>query len=315
MNSTTQPDSNYPDRDKVAVIIPAYNESRFIGSVVLSACRYASTVIVVDDGSTDDTAEIAGAAGAIILHHASNTGKGTALNTGFEHARKNTGAQVIVMIDGDGQHNPAEIPLLVQPILDGRADVAIGSRFLEAKSKIPKWRQFGQHALTIATNLGSSSNFTDSQSGFRAFARSVLDVFRFDSRGFSVESEMQFMVHEVGLRVIEAPITVVYSEPAKRNPVAQGLQVINGLLRLVSQYRPLLYFGGGGMLVLTIGVLWGFYVVDRYNRVGTLAIGYALVSVLLMVIGSTAFFSGVILHTMRGLIMEIKKFIERSEGS
>jgi glycosyltransferase involved in cell wall biosynthesis len=297
---------------RTVVVIPAFNEERFIGSVVIQARKHAATVIVVDDGSQDDTAEIAEVAGALVIQHEVNSGKGMALNTGFRRARQISDVEVIVTVDGDGQHDCGEIPQLVRPIFAGEADMVVGSRFLGRKSRIPRWRVFGQHALTLATNLSSNENLTDSQSGFRAFSNKVLDVFHFDSRGFSVESEMQFMMHDVGLRVKEVPISVVYEEPPKRNPVIHGLQVVNGVLRLVGQYRPLLYFGGGGLAILTVGLLWGVYVVQIYSRARTLAVGYALISVLLMVVGSTALFTGVMLHSVIGLIKDIKKAFERS---
>ena len=297
--------------EKTVVLIAAYNESRFIGSVILQARKYATVVVVVDDGSQDGTADIAEAAGALVLHHERNMGKGAALNTGFRYARQLPNVEVIVTIDGDGQHSCDEIPLLIKPILAGEADIVVGSRFLETKSKIPVWRIFGQHFLTIATNLTSRSNLTDSQSGFRAFSHKVLEVFHFESRGFSVESEMQFMLQDIGLRVVEVPISVVYEEPAKRNPLMHGLQVFNGVLQLVSQYRPLFFFSGGGVVALLIGLFWGGYVVEIYVRSKTLAIGYALIAVGLTILGSTAFFTGIMLHSVSRQIKEIKKSVER----
>jgi glycosyltransferase involved in cell wall biosynthesis len=312
--SLAPPDQTYPPGfDQTAVIIAAYNEARFIGSVVIQARRYAANVIVVDDGSQDDTSKVAEAAGAFVIRHEVNSGKGMALKTGFQHARQLAGVLVIVTVDGDGQHNCNEIPEMARPILEGRADLVVGSRFLGKKSDIPRWRVFGQHALTVATNLSSRSALTDSQSGFRAFSRKMLDVFAFDSSDFSVESEMQFVVRKAGLHVIEVPISVVYEEPPKRNPVMHGLQVLNGIMHLVSTYRPLFFFGGGGLALLTLGIIWSFYVIDRFYRVGTLPVGYALISVLLIVIGSTALFTGVILHSVRAQIMEIKKNFERLE--
>jgi len=300
-----------PGFDQTAIIIPAYNEVRFIGSVVIQARSYASSVIVVDDGSRDGTSEVAKAAGAIVLRHEVNSGKGGALKTGFKYVRQVAGLQVILTIDGDGQHNCAEIPELTRPILEDTADLVVGSRFLGKKSDIPRWRIFGQHALTLVTNLGARASLSDSQSGFRAFSRKVVDLFPFDTDGFSVESEMQFVIRQAGLRVIEVPISVVYEEPPKRNPVMHGLQVLRGIMNLVSRYRPLLFFGGGGLVILFIGLIWGWYVIDIYRRVRTLAVGYALISALLTIIGSTSMFTGLMLHSVLGLMADIKKAIER----
>jgi glycosyltransferase involved in cell wall biosynthesis len=122
-----------PQDGAVVAVIPAYNEERFIGSVVLRARQYADTVIVVDDGSTDATGEIAAAAGVIVVRHESNRGKGAALNTGFHRARA-LGAAAVVTLDGDGQHRGDELAVLAEPVLSGQADIVVGSRFLGSRA-------------------------------------------------------------------------------------------------------------------------------------------------------------------------------------
>jgi len=291
------------------VIIPAYNEARFIGSVVLGAKRYASAVIVVDDGSADMTADIAEAAGAMVLRHPVNQGKAAALNTGFRYAKgclsEDESIQVVVILDGDGQHLCSDIPILANPILSGKADIAVGSRFLEVKSRIPKWRVFGQQVLTMATNVSSGVNLTDSQSGFRAFSRQVLDQMDFESDGFSVESEMQFIAQEQKFQMIEVPIHVIYAEPPKRNPVAQGLKVIDGIAKLMGQYRPLIFFTIPGASLILIGMGWGIVVIDRFQVTGHLAVGYAMICVLLSIIGMILISTGFTLHSIRGLLIDL----------
>jgi glycosyltransferase involved in cell wall biosynthesis len=294
---------------KLAIIIPAYNEERFIGSVVLQAREYG-TVIVVDDGSSDQTARIAERAGAFVLRHEVNRGKGAALNTGFQYANT-LGVDAVITLDGDGQHRCSDIPAVVAPILTGEAEVVVGSRFLGEKSHIPRWRVVGQHALTWTTNFSSGARLSDSQSGFRAFSPIVLKMLNFDTQDFSVESEMQFLAQERELKIIEVPIRVLYEEPSKRNPVYHGLQVLNGIVRLVSQHRPLFFFGGGGLIVLILGLIWGGYVVDIYARSHVLAVGYTLISVLLTIIGSSALFTGLMLNSVIVLMRDIKRTIER----
>ena len=191
----------------IVAVIPAYNEERFIGSVVLNTLHYAHHVIVVDDGSTDRTALLAGLAGAYVVEMPHNGGKGLALNAGFREARRLDPA-VIVMLDGDAQHDSAEIPLLTAPIIADRADVVIGSRFLETRSDIPRWRRVGQHTLTLVTNKASGASISDSQSGFRAFRPEALDMLHFRTAGLSVESEMQFLLEQSDLRTFEVPISV-----------------------------------------------------------------------------------------------------------
>jgi glycosyltransferase involved in cell wall biosynthesis len=120
---------------------------------------------------------LAESAGAEVLRMPSNAGKGAALNMGFARARA-LRPQVVVMLDGDAQHDPAEIPHLVRPVLDGVADVVVGSRFLDIRSEIPRWRQLGQHTLNLMTNKASGVTISDSQSGYRAFRPAALDALR-----------------------------------------------------------------------------------------------------------------------------------------
>ena len=284
-------------------LIPAYNEARFIGSVVLQSKKYVDRVVVVNDGSSDATGEIAHAAGAEVLNMPQNVGKAKAMTRGIHYIRRLKPTAVTV-IDGDGQHDPKQIPSLLAPIEAEQADMVIGSRFIGIKSQIPKWRIVGQHALTFATNVTSGVHTTDSQSGFRAFAPSALPFLQFQAQGFSLESEMQFIANENGLRVAEVPISVVYEEPAKRNPVSHGLQVLNGVLRLVGQMRPLLFFGLSGLMIVLIGFMVGGLVILTYQQSLNLAIGYALICVLLCVVGAICMATGVILHSIRALLID-----------
>ncbi|MBN1937684.1 MAG: glycosyltransferase family 2 protein [Anaerolineae bacterium] len=284
---------------RIVAIIPAYNEERFIGSVVLKTRKYVDTVIVIDDGSTDDTCEVAQAAGAITVCHRDNCGKGAALNTGLVQARQ-LEPDVVVMLDGDGQHLPAEMHRVIAPILSDQADIVVGSRYLEKRSDVPRHRIWGHWGFNLLTNAMSGVPATDSQSGFRAFSPRAVDAIAFSSQGFSVESEMQFLAHDLGLRFREAPITIRYEDKPKRSVIVHGLLVLNGVLRLVGQHRPLLFFGVPGMVVLLLGVGWGGWVVQIYRTNDQLAVGYALVSVLFTILGSLSLFCGLLLHSIRG---------------
>jgi glycosyltransferase involved in cell wall biosynthesis len=291
---------------EVLVAIPAHNEDRYIGSVVLKLRTAGYQVLVVDDGSTDLTAELAAAAGARVVTHAANQGKAAAVRTAFAEARK-AGVDALVLLDGDSQHDPLEVEQVVEPVMAGRADMVVGSRFAGVRSPIPRWRMVGQHALTLATNVGSGVPVTDSQSGFRAFSRRALEGMRMQHVGFSVESEMQFEAKALGLTVEEVPITVHYQLAAKRNPVKQGVDVVDAVLRLVAQHRPLLFFSLPGVLLFVAGLALGLVVVRIYEATLTLAIGYALITVLLTVVGMLATFIGIMLHTVRALFVEFAK--------
>lgn len=295
----------YPAGPTLA-LIPAFNEERFIGSLVLAVRSYVDEVIVVDDGSTDRTAAIARLAGATVVRHGVNQGKAAGVNTGFAYARR-LKPRAVVMLDGDGQHSADDIERVLAPVLAGEADIVVGSRFLDVKSDIPAYRQFGQHGLTLITNVASGVRCSDSQSGFRAFSAAAIDTLSFSQGGFSIESEMQFLIREHKLRVVEAPISVTYAEKAKRNPVRHGIQVVNGVLRLVGQLRPLLFFGAGGAFVLLLGLLLGLYLTDIFARTGQLAVGYGLVTVILCVVGTLLLFAGVVLHSVRGMLIDMRR--------
>jgi glycosyltransferase involved in cell wall biosynthesis len=295
-------------RFNIAIAIPAYNEERFIGSVVLQALKYSPNVLVVDDGSRDATAQIAASAGATVLRHFANEGKSQAANTAIKWARRN-GSDVLVFIDGDGQHKPGEIDQLLTPVLRGEADMVIGSRFLSVKSDIPAYRKLGQHTFTAVTNAASSVHVTDSQSGFRAFSRRAIEVLHFNSTGLSVESEMQFQAKEHNLTIAEVPISVVYAEPAKRSPIAHGMQILSNITRLVAQHRPLLFFGVQGFLLLLAGAFMSVVTIDIFSNTHTLAVGYALIAVLLLVLGIMTLFVGIILHSIRSFFLELKKVV------
>jgi glycosyltransferase involved in cell wall biosynthesis len=168
---------------KIVAVIPAYNEERFIGSIVLKVRRYVDQVVVVDDGSHDATAELAAAAGALVIQHTQNQGKGVALNTGFRKAAEFE-PTVVITIDADGQHLPKEITQVAQPILDGQADVVIGSRYLEETSRVPEHRIWGHRLFNLITTITSGVSSTDSQSGFRPFRHRPCNVLPFNRMAF-----------------------------------------------------------------------------------------------------------------------------------
>lgn len=283
---------------KTIAAIPCYNEERFIGSVVLKVKRFVDQVIVIDDGSTDETAIVAEAAGALVVSHEVNKGKGIAMNTAFQWA-KESGVQAMVMLDGDGQHEPAHIPSVLEPVLAGKADVVIGSRFLGTKSDIPRYRAIGQRILTFVTNLGSGVKFSDTQSGFKAFSRKSIETLVFRQKGLGdVECEMQFLIKENDISVVEVPITTNYDEKAKRNPLAQGIGNMRAILSMISERRPLFFFGLSGLALTLIGLVAGARVLRTWATSGGIAHGTALISVALIIIGVFSIFTGLILNVI-----------------
>ena len=192
---------------KTIAIIPAYNEEVAIASIVKRSLRYVDRVIVVDDGSTDRTSQRARDAGARVIKHYNNLGKGVSLKDAFAEVG---GFDIVVTIDGDGQHNPDEMMDIMRPIRESRADLVNGSRYLSGNDSAPDHIRIGQRVLNIATNITSGTHVTDSQSGFRAFSGNTIPYFRFRDTGFGIESEMLADAAENNFRIVEVPITVRY---------------------------------------------------------------------------------------------------------
>jgi glycosyltransferase involved in cell wall biosynthesis len=285
----------------IIVAIPCFNEELFIGSVVLKALDHADRVVVIDDGSTDRTSNVAHKAGATVVHHERNCGKGAAVRTAFDYA-KTTGCAVLVLMDGDGQHDPEFIPFLIEPILSSDIDMAVGSRYLDIKSTIPSYRIWGHRVLTFFTNLGSRIKLSDSQSGFRAFSPKAINALTLAEDGLSVESEMQFLANESGLKIQEIPIVIRYHGNHKRSPVTHGMGVLNSIMGLISRRLPLVFFGIPGLVMISFGIWEGWRVVDGYNTYGHFYIGPALIAVLLCVLGALSLFTGLILYTIRSFL-------------
>ena len=211
---------------KTIVVIPAFNEQAAIGDVVAKSLQYADNVLVIDDGSSDDTSEIAKNAGADVLKHPTNFGKGVSLKDAFKEV---SGYDVVVTIDGDGQHNPDEIPILIEPILEGKADFVNGSRYLNGfEENTPAYRRVGQRVLDIATNVTAGTSVTDSQSGFRAFKGDTISCYKFRDPGFGIESEMIADAAENSLKILEVPITVRYDveNSSTKGPITHGVGVL-----------------------------------------------------------------------------------------
>lgn len=306
--SLSPPESVGAAEPALAVVIPAYNEELVIGSVVLQAKQYANRVIVVDDGSTDRTAVIARLAGADAIRFEKNVGKAGAMMAGFSRARE-LGYGAVVMLDGDGQHDPAQIPVVAAPVLAGEADLVIGSRFLDIKADIPKYRVAGQKVLNGFTNLsveGGEFVTTDSQSGFRALSRRALENLTFASEGYSIESDMIAHFAPLGLKMIEVPISVSYDVPNKhkKNPVSHGFGVLARIVGLIGYRRPLLSFGIPGVLVTLFGIGAEIYTFSEFYRTGAFHYivftgGFAALILGLMLVTSGLILNSLVMITQR----------------
>lgn len=219
---------------KVIAVMPAYNEKGRIGAAVRGALRRVEKVIVVDDGSTDGSADEARAAGADVVVHVLNRGQGAALKTGTVLALAE-GADVVVHVDADGQHDPEAIPTLLAPIVDGRADVVFGSRFLGVKSDgMPLSRRLLLAAARAFSGLvlGLPRTVTDPQSGMRAMTADAAREVDFTQDRMAHCSEILRLAYRSDLRCVEVPIRVIYTADtlAKGQKAGDALKIVWQLL-------------------------------------------------------------------------------------
>ena len=299
-NKIDKEDEELPQR--LAAVIPAYNEQVAIGTMVLNTKLYVDRVIVVDDGSTDKTAEVAVLAGAELVKHETNMGKGKALESGFKAAE---GAEIILTIDGDGQHKTSDIPKILKPIIVGEADIVNGSRYISDNEKnTPAYRRLGQNVLDKATNINAQTNITDSQSGLRAFAAYTVPIFKFRESGYGIESEMIIEAANAGYRIQEVEIDVRYdvNGSKKLHPLTHGLGVLVKLLQDIEFNRPLYYFTFPGVIMIIIGVSAGLVFFSAYLGGHTSSLAGTTLAALLAIAGTFIAFTGLILHTISRMI-------------
>lgn len=214
----------------ITIIVPAYNEAKVLQGTLDDLKTITNQIIVIDDASNDQTGQIAQRAGVKVYCHLINLGLGGALATGLTVARNNK-AKIAITFDADGQHQAKDIPVLIQPILEGRADVVIGSRWLE-KQKAPWRRKFYNFLGNLVTLLLDGIKISDSQSGLRAFNQKALSKIDLKSRQWEVSSEFFREIKKHHLRLVEVPIKAIYTDYS----LSKGQNFIKGvktLLRLV----------------------------------------------------------------------------------
>lgn len=216
---------------RIAVVLPARNEAPRIGSV-LAALRLAqpsAEAIVVDDGSSDATGRTAREHGAgRVVRHRASLGKGAALRTGCEAALK-SGCELIVLMDADGQHGPEDIARLLDPLIAGQADLAIGYRSFS--KEMPAAMRLGNWGLTSLFWLIFGRPFKDTQCGFRAFRAETWQAVRWDALDYSVESEMLVRAARARLRIAEVPVSTLYDDRYKGTTPADGVRILAEMLR------------------------------------------------------------------------------------
>jgi glycosyltransferase involved in cell wall biosynthesis len=298
----------------VLAAIPAYNEEAAIADVVAEAKRYADLVVVIDDGSSDDTVPLAKNAGATVIEHEENEGYGAALRTAFQEARERR-ADHLVILDGDGQHDPSDIPEAVRVQETDGADIVIGSRFAEdSETELPLYRRFGLAVVNVLTNLSMGvvrpeSRVSDTQSGFRTYNRDAIESLSEDESigsGMSASTDILYHAHQHNYDTQEIGTTIEYDveDASTHNPVGHGLSLVGNILRTIERERPVTVLGVPGFLSSFVGIVFGYWTFHNYIQTGTFPMGLAVSSTFFVLAGIFACFTAIILHSLNAHLNE-----------
>ena len=288
----------------VVVGIPAFNAEGTIAKVIVRSLKHADRVLVVDDGSIDDTGLIAKALSAVVIRHEKNLGKGAGIRDCFEWAKQN-GADVLVTLDADGQHDPSKIPLLLDVLETRDAHVVIASR-TSRPNGMSRHRWTGARMLDYATQVKAENRVVDAQSGFRAYSRRAIETLVPAELGMGVDSELIIKANQAGMRIVEIPIGATYSglKTSTHHPLMHALDVLFSVIKFVSIRHPLLFYGGFALIALATSFFYGIVTLNYYQSWGRVITNLALVSIAAGLIGLLSLFTGIILFTMITVLRE-----------
>jgi hypothetical protein len=303
-DTTTAPRED-PD---VLVGVPAHDEADTVGDVVARARRCADEVLVVDDGSEDETAAVAREAGATVVEHDRNRGYGSALRTVFAEAQER-GTSALVVLDADGQHEPADVPRLVAALEDTDADLVIGSRFAgDGNTDLPAYRWVGLKVINALTNLSMGvvrrgEWVADTQCGFRAYGPEAVESLAADgtiSDHMGASTDILHHAHERGYEIAEVGTTVSYEveDANSQNPVSHGLTLVSNILRTIERERPVTVFGVPGFALSLVGSVLVYWSVVDYVSTRTFSVEIAFVAAFSTLVGLLACFTAIILHSL-----------------
>ena len=292
---------------KLAVGIPAYNEEKNIATIITRLKDITDKIIVCNDGSSDLTSKIAEEMGVTVLNHEKNLGYGAAIRSIFFKA-KDLDCDVLVTFDADGQHRIEDIEKVVKPISNGESDIVIGSRFLDDSEKeVPNYRNVGIKVITKITNTTIKKQLTDSQSGFRAYSKKVLNNLSPSELGMGISTEILIKASAKNFRISEVPIKISYhGETSTHNPVTHGSSVIISTIKYTSLQRPLTFYGIPSVIFLLIGSIFSYSAIQYYVEIGRLNTNLTIISVALILIGVVLIITAILLFSLVSVVREVK---------
>ncbi len=285
--------------------IPAFNEEKNIAAIIAKLADIADSLIVCNDGSSDLTSDIAEKMGAFVINHEKNLGYGAAIRSIFLKAKELDG-DILVTFDADGQHRIEDIEKVTKPIIDQESDLVIGSRFLDENEKeVPKYRKVGINVLTKITNATIKKQLTDSQSGFRAYSKKVLNELNPAELGMGISTEILIKASTKNFRISEVPIKIIYDgDTSTHNPISHGSSVLFSTIKYTSIEHPLKFYGIPSMIFFAIGVFFTYYSIEYYAEVGRLNTNLALVSAGSMLTAIVLFITCILLYSLVSVVRE-----------
>jgi len=293
---------------KIAAGIPAFNEEKNVGSVIVELLKLVDIVIVCDDGSNDNTSMIAKKMGAIVVNHERNLGYGAGIKSLFLKARE-LGVDILVTLDADGQHRPEDVLTVLEPIKKHETDIVIGSRFLDQnQQQIPSYRKAGIKIITKLANTTLDKTITDSQSGFRAYNSNVLSEIIPLEHGMGVSNEILIKANKKGFAISEVPIVVSYDgDTSTHNAVSHGASVIFSTLKVISIENPLKLYGIPGCIFLAIGLFFTILTIQDFTETQQILLSTAIIGTGTIIFGTILLMTAIILYSVVNLIRERKK--------
>ena len=290
---------------KIVVGIPAFNEEKNIGKIIVNLKKITNEIIVCNDNSTDSTKEIAEQMGATVVNHERNLGYGAAIRTIFLKA-KEMDADILVTMDGDGQHRIEDLKTITKPILEKQSDIVIGSRFLENEEKnIPKYRKIGIKAITKLANVSLENPITDSQSGFRSYSKNAIQQINPSENGMGISNEILIKASKLKMKILEVPIEVLYDgNTSTHNPISHGASVTLSTLKFISIDHPLKFYGIPGIIFLSIGIIFMIVTLQMFSETRQILLSTAIISVGTIVVGTMLVMSSIILYSVVNIVKE-----------
>ncbi len=290
---------------KIIVGIPAFNEEKNIAVVITQLKKIVDKIIVCNDGSTDLTSKIAEELGVIVINHEKNLGYGAAIRSIFLKS-KDLDGDILVTFDADGQHRVDDINKVINPIINGKSDLVIGSRFLdESEKEVPRYRKVGIKVITKITNATIKKQLTDSQSGFRAYSKKVLTELNPSDAGMGISTEILIKASSKNFRISEVPIKITYSgDTSTHNPISQGSSVIISTIKYTSIEHPLKFYGIPSLIFFIIGLSFTYAATQYYAEIGRLNTNLTIVAAGTVLIAVVLLITGILLYSLVSVVRE-----------